>query len=101
LALTPTSPILAKHFAPISKALYVIGVALTVTIKKLIMRSLGAVLGLAFIAASVWFLINPVFDGFKEILSRISGILIGLLFLFYGATGYSSVYKYINRNKNS
>jgi len=78
--------------------LYVIGV-LYLANKKLIFRLLGVVLGVVFTSAGIWFLINPILGGITEILSQISQVLIGLLFLFHGVTGHSSLYKFIYRHK--
>ena len=71
-----------------------------VSIKKIIFRTLGVTLGLAFIIAGTVVLINPIFDTITEKLSHLSQILFGLLFVFYGITGKSSVNAYFNkRNK--
>ena len=78
--------------------LYVIGGPIFVVTKKLIMRFLGAILGIPFILMGIWSLIHPIFGGITEMLSHISQILIGSLFLFYAVTGYSSIYKFIHRN---
>jgi uncharacterized protein YacL len=68
--------------------------------KKILMRFLGIVIGLAFLAASTWFLFNPVYSGFQYILNQITGIVLGVLFIFYGTTGYSSVFKYFKHRKS-
>ena len=69
-------------------------------VKKLIMCTLGVIVGLAFIVMGAWVLLNPIFGDLTEKLSHISQILLGLIFLFYGVTGYNSVYKYRKRRKN-
>ena len=68
--------------------------------RRLFLRFLGVIFGMSFIVASFWFLVNPIFEGYKETLSNISGVLIGLMFLFYGVTGYSSLNEFKNRNRN-
>ena len=69
-------------------------------IKNIIFRSLGVILGLAFIIAGTFVLINPIFDTITEKLSVFSQIVVGLLFLFYGITGISSVRSYFNKRNN-
>ena len=69
-------------------------------IKKIIFRSLGVILGLAFIIAGTMVLINPIFDTITEKLSHFSQIILGLLFVFYGITGTSSVYGYFKKRNN-
>jgi nitrate reductase gamma subunit len=71
-----------------------------VGIKKIVFRSLGVILGLAFIIAGALVLINPIFDTITEKLSHLSQIFFGLLFVIYGITGKSSVNAYLKkRNK--
>ncbi|WP_010386346.1 DUF2892 domain-containing protein [Pseudoalteromonas rubra] len=79
--------------------LYVIGGSALVTTKKLIMRLLGVVVGIVFILIGFLALINPIYGGLTEVLNQIFQILLGLMFLLYGVTGYDSIYKYMNRKK--
>ncbi|MCG7563104.1 hypothetical protein [Pseudoalteromonas sp. McH1-42] len=66
--------------------LYVIEGPVTVTTKKLIMRLLGVVVGIAFILIGLWVLINPIYGDLTEVLNQIFQILLGLMFLFYEVT---------------
>lgn len=82
------------------RALYVIEGFAFMSNKNILMRFLGIITGLSFLVASAWFLFDPVLSGFQNILNQITGIVLGLLFMFYGATGYSSVFKYFKHRKN-
>lgn len=65
--------------------------------KKIILRTLGVLIGLAFIAMGVLMLVVPVYDTFTEKLSMVSQILLGIVFIFYGVTGTDSLNSYIKQ----
>ena len=65
--------------------------------KKIILRTLGVLIGLAFIAMGILMLVVPVYDTFTEKLSMVSQILLGIVFIFYGVTGTDSLNSYIKR----
>jgi len=68
-----------------------------VSTKKIILRTLGVLIGLAFIAMGILMLVVPVYDTFTEKLSMVSQILLGIIFIFYGVTGADSLNSYIKR----
>ena len=68
--------------------------------KKLILRSLAVILGISFVVIGSLLIYSPINGGVSELLSSITKVILGLFFIFYGVTGFSSVYKFIKlRNK--
>jgi uncharacterized protein YacL len=69
-------------------------------VKKIIMRTLGSIIGLAFILMGILMLFAPIFDTALETVGTISQILIGAIFVYYGATGRSSFVGYFRKRSS-
>jgi len=61
--------------------------------KRVILRLLGSVLGVFFIAFGSFLLVEPYRDNFLEKLNIISLFVVGFYFIFYGVTGRNKIRK--------
>jgi hypothetical protein len=57
---------------------------------EIILRILGIVVGMGFISASVWMLLNPIGpDGWWHAIAKTINALLGAVFVLYGVLGRS------------
>lgn len=65
------------------------------TLRDKIFRTLSFFIGLVFIVVNVTVLINPLFESYEQLFSNISGIGLGLYFVFFSFTGKQIKFSHI------
>jgi hypothetical protein len=61
---------------------------------------LGVAVGALLVAGGLFQIVMPISGRIESAISGIGGVVLGFYFMFYGLTGYQSIYHYVKRERS-